>query len=178
MIVLPLAPVDNRLPSPSVGITVVYLAAFSASQSSYFKTLQAFRARAPITASTGFGGIHFVDLLEQYARRNRLVLKHCSEGRPPCIQDGFRHPGPGQASRIHVTNEDRTMLLDEPGAEFVQEVFPAIGDLRLNRLHALFLFRPLRNGQRPLCAAIDALRYYLLTRGECGEVLSAVVELT
>jgi hypothetical protein len=68
------------------------------------------------------------------------------------------------------------MLLGEPGAEFVQEVFPAISSQRVNRLHALFLVRPLRKDQRLLCAAIDVLRFDLLTRGEGGEVLQAKVD--
>ena len=122
------------------------------------------------------GGKRFVDFLEQYARRNRLVLKHCSEHRPARVQHGLRHPGFRKTGCVHVANEDRTMLLNETGAEFVEEVFPAIGDLRMDRFHTLFMTRPLRDGQRLLRPTIDALRLHLFARGDRGKILQAEVD--
>src|SRR6476661_2823503 len=159
-----------------VGVTVVNLAAFRASPFSYSQLLQPARAAARTARRTGYGGIRFVDFLEQHARRNRLVLKHCSEHRPACIQDGFRHLGFRKAGSVHVANEDRTILFDEPGAEFVQEVFPAVRYLCVDCLHTLFLVCPLRDGECLLCTAIDALRFDLFTCGQRGEVLQTEVD--
>jgi hypothetical protein len=111
-----------------VGITVVTYATFRASPFSYSKTYDTFRPRLGhcATSRAGLGGKHFVDFLEQHARAIAFVLKHYSEHRPACVQDGFRHFGLCKAHRVHVPNEDRPMLFGEPGAEFVQKVFPAV----------------------------------------------------
>lgn len=85
-----------------VSITVVNISAFRTSPFSNSKACDTFRPRLvqTTTSRTGLGGVCFVDFLEQYACRNRLVLKHCG---PACVQDRFRHFGLCKARRIHVT---------------------------------------------------------------------------
>lgn len=62
------------------------------------------------------------------------------------------------------------MLGPESGAEFVQDVFPAMSHLSMHRLDAIFLVCLLCNSEPLLPTAIDALRFKLFTRGQRSEV--------
>jgi hypothetical protein len=90
------------------------------------------------TSRTGLGGIRFVDNLEPYTCVIALVFERVSEHRPAHIEHGFCHPRLCQLARVHVTNEDGTMLTYQPGAEFVQEVFPAVCDGGVDRANTIF----------------------------------------
>jgi hypothetical protein len=53
---------------------------------------------------------------------------------------------------------DGTLALHKRGAEFVQEVFPAMSDLRSQRFDSILLARPLGAGQLGLQVAVEATR--------------------
>src|SRR5512133_386037 len=74
-----------------VDVTVVYRSTCAARPFSCrisdptSQTFQAFRASAPVTATTGLGGIGFVDFLEPHACDIAFVLQHGSECAPACV---------------------------------------------------------------------------------------------
>jgi hypothetical protein len=152
-----------------VDVTIMDRPANTALPSSYSKTLPAFRASAAVTHATGLGGKYFVDFCEPYACVIALVPKHGSKRTPPCIQNRFRVSGPGEGRGIHIANENRTVALGQPGAQFVQEVSSAIRNLCVNRSGTRSLSSPLCAGQSRLQITIEALgiegRQFRVTEG-------------
>jgi hypothetical protein len=73
----------------SVDVTMVHRFALAARPFSYSKTFQALGASAPVTATTGLGGIGFADFLEPHACDIALVLQHGSECAPARVQNRF-----------------------------------------------------------------------------------------
>ena len=76
-----------------------------------------------------------------------FILRHGAERAPACVQDGLRLVGFRKSRGVHVANEDRTVALNKPSAEFVVEIFAPVGNLAVNRLDAAFLVRTLNDGQ-------------------------------
>ena len=74
-----------------------------------------------------------------------------------------RRPGPiwpgssSQQRRLHLVNEDGTIASNEPGAQFVLEVVPPVGDFCMDRLDPVLLVGALRNGQLFSQRAIERL---------------------
>jgi hypothetical protein len=141
-----------------INVTIMSRFANAALPSSYSKTLPALRAGAAVTHAAGLGGKRFLDFCEPHACVVAFIPKHGSERTPTCIQDRLRLSGLGEGGGIHIADEDRTMAFDQPGAQFVQEILPAIRDLGVNRSGARSLSRSLRAGQLRLQITVEPLR--------------------
>ena len=128
-----------------IDVTIMDRSANAALPSSYSKTLPALRASAAVAHATGLGRKRFVDLIEPHACVSALIPEHGSKRTPPGIQHRLGLPGFGQGRGIHVANEDRTVTSNDVGAQFLQEVFPAIRDLGVQGTHP-----------RPLAGALRA----------------------
>ncbi len=140
-----------------IDVTIMDRSAHSALPSSYSKAFPAFRAGAAVTHAAGLGGKRFLDFCEPHPCVIVLIPKHGSERTPPCIQDRLRLSGLGQGGGIHIADEDRTVGLDQVGAQFVQEILPTIRDLGVNRSGARSLSRSLRAGQLRLQITVEPL---------------------
>jgi hypothetical protein len=145
---------------------------------SYSKACDTFRPLRwqGATRRTGLGGKSFVHFFVPGPCRNRLIFEHASEGRPARIQYRLRHAGLGESCGIHIAYRDVVKLPDNAIRELMVEIVSAIRNLRMDCINASLLVGALRNGQRLFCAAIDALRFNLLTSGQRGEVLQAKVD--
>ena len=162
--------------SGGVCITIMILATFHAEPFSYSQLFQPARTAARTARRTGYGGIRFIDFLEQYARVIAFILEHCSERCPSGIKHGFRHACFCQTGSVHVTNEDRTISGNQIGAEFVQKIFPAIGNLRMDRLDAGFFVGALRRRQLDFRTAIQAPGFDLGTVRHGCKIFQAKVD--
>ena len=138
-------------------VTIMDRSANAALPLSYSKTFPTLRAGAAFTLATGLGEKRFVDFFEPHACVIAFIPEHGSKRTPPCIQNRLRLSGLGEGGGIHVADEDRTVALDQPGAQFVQEIFPPIRDLGVNRSGTGSLSRSLRAGQLRLQIAVEPL---------------------
>jgi hypothetical protein len=63
-------------------------------------------------------------------------------------------------ARIDIARDDRTIGFDQSRAELVEEIFPPVRDLGVNRPGAIFLSRPLRCGKLRFPVAVEGLGLY------------------
>jgi hypothetical protein len=161
-----------------IDVTIMDRSAHRALPSSYSKIFPAFGAGAAVTHAAGLGGKRFIDFCEPHACVIAFIPKHGSERTPTRIQDGLRLSGLGEGGGIHIADEDCTIAFDQPGAQFVQEILPAIRDLGVNRSRAKCVSRALRAGQLRLQVTVEPLgierRQLRVTEGR--EALQAQVD--
>ncbi len=117
--------------------------------------------------------IHF---LKPCAMLNSRVREFVPKGRPPCVEDAFRHGGLGEFRGGHVAHRDVIKLLHDAVRELVLKVVAAVCRLRLDRLDAARLVRTLRRCQRFLCATVQALCFNFLARAQDSKILQAEVD--
>lgn len=84
-----------------------------------------------------------IDFLEHHAPPNGLVLELCSERRPRGIMHGLCHACFSHRFRVHVTDEDYCMFLNQTGRFLMDRVLSLIRDFGVDRLDAAFLVGPL-----------------------------------
>jgi len=126
-----------------IDVTIMDRSAQNALPSSHSKTLPAFRAGAAVTRAAGLGGKRFIDFLEPHACVSAFIQQHGSEGAPSRIEHRLRLSSLRQRGGIHVADEEGTVACHQAGAEFVQKIFSAVGDLGVNRPRACSLARTL-----------------------------------
>jgi hypothetical protein len=112
-----------------IDVTIMDRFAHSALPSAYSKIFPAFRAGATVTPAAGLGGKRFIDFIKPHACVSAFVQQHGSECTPIRIEHGLCQSSPCERGGIHVANEDRTVGLDQTGAQFMQEIFAPIRDL-------------------------------------------------
>jgi hypothetical protein len=64
--------------------------------------------------------------------RSRFVAEHASEGRPACIEDGFRQAGLGESGGVHVADRNMIELSNDESRAFMVKVTAGIGDTGVN----------------------------------------------
>src|ERR1700730_16419372 len=116
-----------------IDVTIMDRPAHSALPSPYSKIFPALRAGAAVTHAAGLGGKRFIDFIKPHACVSAFVQQHGSECAPTGIEYRLGLSGLCERGGIHVADEDRTVGLDQVGAQFVQEIFSSIRDLGLNR---------------------------------------------
>jgi hypothetical protein len=116
-----------------IDVTIMDRFAHSALPSSYSKIFPAFRAGAAVTHAAGLGGKRFIDFVKPHACVSALVLQHGSKCAPARIEHRLGQSGLCESGGIYVADEDRTVGLDQTGAQFMQEIFAPIRDLGVNR---------------------------------------------
>src|SRR5450631_4438630 len=112
-----------------IDVTIMDRSAHSALPSAYSKIFPAFGAGAAVTLAAGLGGKRLIDFLEPHACVSAFIRQHGSEHTPPRIEHRLGQSGLSQRGGIHVADEESTVGLDQPGTQFVQEIFPPIRDL-------------------------------------------------
>ena len=160
-----------------IHITIMHTTTPRTNPVPYSKTCDTFRPRIGHGAAigAGLGRKRFVHFFKPRAMLNSLVRQLSSEGRPASIKNGLRHTGLGKSGGIHVAYRNVIKLTHDAGAEFVVKIVPAIGNLRVNRLHPFLFIRPLRHGQSLLSASVNVLRLNLFASGQGGEVFQSKV---
>src|SRR5882757_3627580 len=116
-----------------IDVTIMDRSAHRATPSPHSKIFPAFGAGAAVTYAADLGGKRFIDFFEPHACVSALVLQHGSKCAPPRIEHRLGLSGLGEGAGIYIADEDRTMGLDQAGAQFVQEIFAPIHDLGVNR---------------------------------------------
>jgi hypothetical protein len=116
-----------------IDVTIMDRFAHSALPSAYSKIFPAFRAGAAVTLTAGLGGKRFIDFIKPHACVIALVQQHGSKCTPARIEHRLCQSSLCERGGIHVANEDRTVGLDQTGAQFMQEIFAPIRDLGVNR---------------------------------------------
>src|ERR1700722_7586558 len=141
-----------------IDVTIVDRFAHSALPSPYSKIFPAFRAGAAVTPAAGLGGKRFIDFIKPHACAIALVQQHGSECAPAGVEPRLCQSSPCERGGIHVANEDRTVGLDQIGAQFMQEIFAPIRDLGVNRSGSVSMAGALCTGQGRFQFAVKALR--------------------
>src|SRR6267378_4294940 len=161
-----------------IDVTIMDRSAHRALPSPYSKIFPAFRAGAAVTHAAGLGGKRFIDFLEPHACVSAFVQQHGSECAPARIEHRLGLSGLCQSGGIHVADEEGTVSCHQAGAELVQKISPAVGDLGVNRPRAWSLARTLRACQGGFQIAVRTLgldwRYRLIT--ERGKSLQPQID--
>jgi hypothetical protein len=138
----------------SIDVTIVNRSAHIALPSSYSKIFLASRASAAVTHAAGLGGKRFIDFGKPHACVSAFVQQHGSKCAPTGIEHRLGLSGLGQRRGIYVANEESPVGLDQTGAQFVQEIFSPIRDLRVNRSGSVLMASALCDGQRGFQVAV------------------------
>jgi hypothetical protein len=150
----------------------------TASPLSYSKVCDTSRPRIGQRAAirTDLGGKAFVHFLKPRAMLNSLVRQLSSEGRPADIIDRLRHAGFGKSGSVHVANDNVIVFFNNRARQRVQEVVPAIGDLRVNCLEPFALAGALRCREGRLGVTIQVWRRHFVTFAHCDELLESQID--
>src|SRR5882757_9297918 len=141
-----------------IDVTIMDRSAHSALPSSDSKIFPAFGAGAAVTHAAGLGGKRFIDFIKPHACVLALVQQHGSKCAPARIEYRLGHSGLGESAGIDVTDEDRTVGLEQTGAQFMQEIFAPIRDLGVNRPGSVSMAGALCDSQHRFQVAVKALR--------------------
>ena len=93
------------------------------------------------------GRERFIDFLVPSPVRNRFVTEHASEGRPACIENGFRQAGLGESGGVHIADRDVVELSNDVSRAFMVKVTAGIGDTGVNVPRLTPFTGPLRGGE-------------------------------
>src|SRR5271156_1920416 len=115
--------------------------------SSYSELCDTFRPRLGMAKRTDPGRERFIDFLVPSPVRNRFVTEHASEGRPACIEDGFRQAGLGESGGVHIADRDVVELSNDVSRAFMVKVTAGIGDTGVNVRRLTSLTGPLRDSE-------------------------------
>jgi hypothetical protein len=140
-----------------IDVTIMDRSAHSAPPSPHSKIFPAFGAGAAVTHAAGLGGKRFIDFFKPHACVSAFVLQHGSKCAPARIEHRLGLSGLGEGGGIHVADEDRTVALDQTGAQLVKEIFSSIRDLGVNRADSVSLAGALGAGQDRFQVAVKAL---------------------
>lgn len=119
------------------------------------QTRDTFRAADASAIRTGLGSQSLADNFECNAVPKGLVAELLPEHRPAGIKHGFSHPRFRQSGRVHVANDYTAMLTHDPRRMFVQEMLPAILNLRVQHRCAPLLASLLRQRQGRFVAPVE-----------------------
>src|ERR1700726_3112502 len=142
----------------SVDVTIMDRFAHSALPSPYSKIFPAFGAGAAVTHAAGLGGKRFIDFIKPHACVSALVLQHGSKCAPARIEHRLGQSGLCESRGIHVADNDRTVGLDQAGAQVMKEIFAPIRDLGVNRSGSVSMAGALGASQGGFQVAVKALR--------------------
>ncbi len=140
-----------------IDVTIMDRSARTALPSSYSKIFPASGAGAAITHAADLGGKRFIDFIEPHSCVIAFVPKHGSKRTPPRIEHGLRLLSLCEGASVHIADKNRTVVSDQSGAEFMQEVLAAVRDLGVNRPGTWFVARPLCSSKLGLRVAIESL---------------------
>lgn len=143
---------------------------------SYYETLSAFGTAERTTPGTGLRRKRFVHFLEPRAMLNSLVRELIAEGRPACIENGFRHAGLGEPRGGNVSYRDVIKLPHNAMRELVQKVTSCIADPHVNLCRHSFLPRPLCLCKCALQRPVVRWAGEFLTCGKRSEVLKPEID--
>jgi hypothetical protein len=141
-----------------IDVTIMDRFAHSALPSPYSKVFPAFRTGAAATPAAGLGGKRFIDFIKPHACVVALVQQHGSECTLTRIEHRLGQSSLCERGGIQVANEDRTVGLDQTGAQLMQEIFAPIRDLGVNRSGSVSMAGAPCDGQRGFQVAVKALR--------------------
>jgi hypothetical protein len=94
----------------------------------YSELCDTFRPRLGMARRTDSGGERFIHFLVPSPVRNRLVAEHASEGRPACIEYGFRQVGLGESGGVYIADRNMIELSNDVGRALMVKVTAGIGD--------------------------------------------------
>jgi hypothetical protein len=126
-------------------------------------------------ARTRLGSVSFAGFHKYRLPTGRFVREHLAERGPTSIENGFRHPRLCQARRVHIADDDQTVLVDQLCAGDVQKVLPSICDLGVYGPDAFLVTGSLGTGEGRLLPAIEFGRGDLVTIAHGGEFFQAKV---
>ena len=100
------------------------------------------------TAGTGLRRISFIDDFKNHASLMALVLQHDFQSTPARVQRAFSRGSLQHPLTTDIANKNGPVLGYHRVAEFMQGILALIGNLGMNRTHAIFFPGPLRTGER------------------------------
>jgi hypothetical protein len=124
-----------------VTITIMDRAAVAAFPAPHSKRAHTFRTaggNGP-AARARLGSVSLVSLDIHRLPSGSLVPQHVPERGPARIQNGFRHSGFSEPSRVHIADDDQRVFPRHLRAGDVEMMFPRVGDLRRYRACALLV---------------------------------------
>lgn len=142
---------------------------------SYSETFQASRPADCIAVRTGLGTKSFVSFDIHRLPSGSLVPQHRPERGPASIQNGFRHSGFCKPRRVHIADDDQTILVSQSLAGDVEEVLSPVGDLGVDRTGTFLISGALGAGETFLLCTIEAGSFYPGPVAHGGECLEAKV---
>lgn len=161
-----------------IGVAIMRRPAVRTFPTSYAKCAYAFRAADGIApaARTHLGSVSLVGFGKRRPCLLAFIREHQPETRPAGIGNGFSHPCPLEAGRVHIANNDVTVLPHKFGRLLVQEIFAAVRDLGVYRSNTRLIARSLgfSQGRFVLREVFGVLNRAPVT--ERGERLDAEVD--
>src|SRR4029077_556495 len=157
-------------------IPIMRSPAMFASPMPYSKTCDTFRATECAAPGAGLGRESLADDFENSSVPQGFVAELVPEHGPAGIQHGFCHACLCQLGRVHIANDDVTVLTHDPRRMFVQKVFSGILYLGVKRSRSALLAAPLRLHQSCFVLPIKGWHLDLTAIGERREVLQAKVD--
>jgi hypothetical protein len=115
--------------SSRVDVPIMRNTTLSTYPASYSELCDTFRPRLGVARRTVSGGERFIHFLVPSSVRSRFVAEHASEGRPACIEDGFRQAGLGESGGVHVADRNMIELSNDESRAFMVKVTAGIGDM-------------------------------------------------
>src|ERR1700689_4093052 len=115
-----------------VDVPIMRNTTLSTYPASYSELCDTFRPRLGMARRTDSGRERFVHFLVPSPVRNRFVTEHASEGRPACIEHGFRQAGLGESGGVHIADCNMIELSHDESRALMVKVTASIGDTGVN----------------------------------------------
>lgn len=109
------------------------------------------------------------------SRRNRLILKHSAQHRPPRVQCGLSHIGFGEIGRANITDVNLSILSHYFSRDNVEKMFALIGYLCRHSAGASLLAAFLEKGEFLFRRLVIARVFNLLASGEGSQRIKSKV---
>jgi hypothetical protein len=163
---------DAKNVQRGIGVAIVRRTAIRTFPASYSKCAYTFRAAGRINpaARTHLGRKSLVGFGKQCPCLLAFIREHEPETRPARIGNGFSNPRPLKASRVHVANNDVTVLPHKVGRLLVQEILSSVRDLGVDSFSAPLVTRTLsyREGHFVLGEVLGVLDHAPVTERRKG----------
>ena len=142
---------------------------------SYSKLCDTFRASECTALGAQLGSPSLVGLDISSPVPAGLVAELIAERRPTRIEHGFCHPRLRELGRVHIADDDQSVLPNNPRGLLMKMVATGVGDLGVDRGNATLIPGALRLGERCFIFAIVLESGHRRAIAACGECLKTEI---
>jgi hypothetical protein len=160
-----------------IGVAIVRRTAVRTDPQSYTECAHTFGAAGgdSSAARAHLGSESFVGFDVPRSCLLALVREHGSETGPAGVGNGFGHPRPHELGRVHIANDDVSVLPHKLSRLLVQEILSSVRDLGVDRASAALVTRSLRYSQGRFVLSEVLWVLDLSSVAQCSEMLQAKV---